>query len=259
MIGVLLLAWTAVARAQTTAGPVPFTWSWWIGYLFLFLALGGALYLLYSLRTFRLVKRQEELERLVTERTRELAQANQKLDAANRELQALANQDGLTGLANKRHFSAKYHEEFARARRSGKPISLIMIDVDWFKSYNDNHGHLAGDDCLKQVAAAIRRMVGRSSDLAARYGGEEFVVMLPETSGAQAAELAEKIRRHIAELSILHENSAVAAHVTASFGVATMVPDGHQLPNVLIARADAALYRAKHAGRNRVEYLPAGV
>ena len=252
-LGLWLLVWARTAAAQTVPTPASFSWTTLIAYVSLFFALGGALILLYWLRTYQLIKRQEQLELLVAERTSELAQTNRKLDAANRELQALANQDGLTGLANKRFFTAKYHEEFARARRSQQPISLIMIDVDCFKSYNDTNGHLAGDDCLKQVAGAIRHWVGRSSDLAARYGGEEFVIMLPETTGDQAWELAEKIRSCIVGLCIPHERSDAAAHVTASFGVATLIPDGRQLPDTLIAQADTALYRAKHAGRNRVE------
>jgi len=254
--GLWPLVWALTASAQVQPTVESFSWTTLVAYVSLFFALGGALLLLYWLRTYRLVKRQEDLERLVAERTSELARTNQKLDAANRELQALAHQDGLTGLANKRYFSAKYHEEYARARRSGKPLSMIMIDVDCFKSYNDNNGHLAGDDCLKQVAGAIRQSVGRSTDLAARYGGEEFVIMLPETTGDQAFELAEKIRCRIAELDIPHENSEAAAFVTASFGVATLVPDGRQLPDALIAQADIALYRAKRAGRNRVEGQP---
>jgi diguanylate cyclase (GGDEF)-like protein len=168
------------------------------------------------------------------------------------ELRQFSLMDGLTGIGNRRRFDEFFDTEFRRAVRSGDPLSLIMLDIDYFKSYNDNFGHQAGDRCLIQVAGAITGALCRPGDLAARYGGEEFAVVLPETGEEGAAHMAESIRRRVEALNIAHPASAVAERVTVSLGVATARPTAHDIPNRIIAEADTALYEAKNAGRNRV-------
>ena len=160
--------------------------------------------------------------------------------------------DGLTGIANRRHFEKQLEVEWNRALRNQRPVSLILADVDCFKNYNDNYGHLAGDDCLKAVAGKLASAVNRSSDLVARYGGEEFVFLLPELSLQKAVELAEIIRYQIENLAMSHQYSAAADIVTISLGVASAVPQKNANSAVLIRDADRALYYAKQNGRNQV-------
>ena len=179
-------------------------------------------------------------ERIVT-RTAELADANRRLEAMSRT-------DGLTGLANRRHFDDAFQREWSRAQRSGGSLAVIMTDIDMFKPYNDTYGHLRGDECLKEVSMIYAGAVRRKTDIVARYGGEEFVLLLPDTDGETAATIAETLRRKIVERGIAHESSPVAAVVTASFGVAAVTPDRESVPAHLLERADAALYRAKTAG-----------
>ena len=184
------------------------------------------------------------LEQRVVERTHELQVANEQL--AN-----LSITDGLTGLANRRHFDEVLDNEYARLRRSGAPLSLVLLDVDYFKLFNDTYGHPCGDDCLRQVAALIAGLVNRASDLAARYGGEEFALILPETDAQGAVALAERLRSGIEQLAIPHSASK-ASHVTASLGVITVVPTTLPLAGDAIKLADTQLYQAKADGRNRV-------
>lgn len=160
--------------------------------------------------------------------------------------------DGLTGIANRRHFEKQLEAEWNRALRNKRPVSLILADVDCFKNYNDNYGHLAGDDCLKAVAGKMASAVNRSSDLVARYGGEEFVFLLPELSLQKAVELAEIIRFQIENLAMPHQYSAASDIVTISLGVASAVPQKNANSAVLIRDADRALYYAKQNGRNQV-------
>jgi two-component system chemotaxis family response regulator WspR len=176
-----------------------------------------------------------------------------RLEELNMELLQLANLDGLTGLANRRYFNERYHEEWARAVRGKKPIALLMLDVDRFKTFNDHYGHLGGDDCLKQIAAAIKKMMARPGDIVARYGGEEFIVALPDTSLNSAAYLAEKIRIEVEKQAIPHEVSDISPYVTVSLGVAEMIPSPGTDPNTLIKQADECLYQAKRLGRNQVQ------
>jgi len=172
-------------------------------------------------------------------------------ESDNVSLQALANTDSLTGLANRRYFEQMVTQEQERARRSGKPCSLIMVDVDFFKKYNDCYGHVAGDACLRQVALAIKGGLRRPADLAARYGGEEFVVVLPETDTEGACAVAENVRASIAARAIAHAGSPFA-HVTISLGVFTCDPvDGRDVGRWITA-ADEALYEAKESGRDRL-------
>ncbi|MBZ4194451.1 MAG: diguanylate cyclase [Candidatus Contendobacter sp.] len=175
------------------------------------------------------------------------------LEELNMKLLQLANLDGLTGLANRRYFNERYAEEWARAARNKKPVALIMLDVDRFKSFNDHYGHLGGDDCLKQIAAAMKNMMSRPGDLVARYGGEEFIVLLPDTVLDGAAYLAEKIRIAVEKRAIPHEVSDISPYVTISLGVAGIIPDPGTDPNTLIELADQCLYRAKNLGRNQIQ------
>lgn len=175
------------------------------------------------------------------------------LGQANAELSALAATDALTGLANRRQFDATLRKEWFRALRDGTPLALLMIDIDHFKPLNDRFGHQVGDAYLAAVAGVIENNVRRAGDLPARYGGEEFAVVLPGTAAAGALDIAESIRRAIAETSFQHLGAGVA--VTVSIGAASIVPMAGGGAAVLVRAADAALYQAKHNGRNRVELL----
>ncbi|GAK51507.1 putative diguanylate cyclase with GGDEF domain [Candidatus Moduliflexus flocculans] len=190
------------------------------------------------------------LEQRVAERTAELENANQQL-------QRLANLDGLTQVANRRKFDAYLAQEWKRHVRESQPLSLIMGDIDFFKRYNDTYGHVQGDECLKQIAAALRNNARRPADLVARYGGEEFCVILPNTDEEGAIRVAAGIQTDIQMLRIEHNASDVSPYVTLSIGVATTIPDQRQTADELIETADKALYHAKMQGRDRVIFLPA--
>ena len=170
-------------------------------------------------------------------------------------LERLSVLDGLTGIANRRRFDEAFDHEWLRARRLGTTLSLIIIDVDYFKRYNDNYGHAAGDECLRQVARVLANGARRPGDLVARYGGEEFVVIMPETDAAGAIVIAETLRRGVHAIALPHAFSAAAGVVTVSIGGATIVPARYEHgPEELIKLADARLYEAKNAGRNRVAW-----
>lgn len=171
----------------------------------------------------------------------------------NRELiEELSLVDPLTGIANRRRFDETLHRECKRAAREGVPLSVLMIDIDHFKAYNDHYGHIAGDQCLMRVAASLRNGISRSGDLVARYGGEEFVVVLPATDREAAETVAERLRSGIEGLAIKQARSAVGPGVTVSVGCATGSLPGNELrPDRLVACADAMLYRSKANGRNR--------
>jgi len=194
----------------------------------------------------------DSLERRVAERT-------EQLEDANRKLATLSITDGLTGLSNRRHFDDVLRAECARATRVGQPLAVVMLDVDYFKRFNDRHGHQAGDACLIRVAQALAAGMRRAGDLTARYGGEEFSIVLPNTGADEARQIGEALRRAIEELAIPHA-SADAAQVTISVGIAVQSPPGAADPDALLRLADAALYRAKDAGRNCVvlRMLPSG-
>ncbi|WP_019646527.1 diguanylate cyclase [Novispirillum itersonii] len=165
-------------------------------------------------------------------------------------LARLAMRDGLTGLFNRRHLDQTLQQECERVGRGGKDLSLLMIDVDHFKRYNDSMGHQAGDDCLRHVGAALQRPLHRKTDLAARYGGEEFVAVLPATSAGEAFRMAEAIRLSVWDAALPHPDSPFG-RVSLSVGVATVSGGTRVTPDGLLGRADAALYRAKAEGRNR--------
>jgi diguanylate cyclase (GGDEF)-like protein len=171
-------------------------------------------------------------------------------------LRSLARVDALTGLANRRHFDEKLHDEWRRCGRSGTPLALILIDLDYFKQFNDFYGHQAGDGCLQQVAQCLGAGFARASDLVARYGGEEFVCILPETALSGAEEKAIALESAVRDLRIPHEKSDVAGHtVTISLGVAVTVPTADGESGNLVLSADRSLYQAKKAGRGRVVAL----
>jgi diguanylate cyclase (GGDEF)-like protein len=172
---------------------------------------------------------------------------------AHRALEQQALSDGLTGLANRRYFDTALQQELKRAERSGQPLSLIMLDIDFFKGYNDRYGHPAGDYCLKQVAQALKRSLPRSGDLAARYGGEEMAAILPASDRQGAWVVAKRIQDQIRKLRLEHHSSPFGM-VTVSGGIHTYLPgeDGVLTTQALIEQADRALYEAKHNGRNRI-------
>ncbi|MDB5851402.1 MAG: hypothetical protein JWP29_5154 [Rhodoferax sp.] len=187
---------------------------------------------------------ERRLEQSVAERTAEL-------EEANRSLELLSATDGLTGIANRRHFDNLLQQEWKRQARLRQPLALAMMDVDWFKQYNDRYGHQAGDDCLRLVAGILGSYVRRAGDLAARYGGEEFVFVAPGLDAAEMLHLAEAIRSVVEHRGVPHLLSPFGK-VTLSIGVAVVVPTAHGNPEVLLRQADEALYRAKSQGRNQV-------
>jgi two-component system chemotaxis family response regulator WspR len=183
---------------------------------------------------------------------RALRVSQQQLLDTNLVLQRLMNSDGLTGLSNRRHFDEYLELEWRRATRDQTQLSLMMIDVDYFKAYNDNFGHLEGDEALRQVAKAIRASCARPSDLPARYGGEEFALVLPNTSPGGARLLAEKLRMTVAGMNIPHMAPAPGSSLTVSIGISTVTPEVGSNSRQLIQDADKGLYAAKHNGRNQV-------
>lgn len=187
-------------------------------------------------------------------REQELTIANQKLSEMNKRLEELSSLDGLTGISNRRRFDTVLEQEWRRSKRSHSPLSLIMLDIDKFKVYNDTYGHLEGDECLKKVAQIIKASVKRADDVVARYGGEEFSIILPNTPLEGALQIGEHIRQNIERESIPHKNSTVKAVVTVSVGVATATTETISIAD-LIKGADTALYEAKNKGRNQVRHI----
>ncbi|TYQ31079.1 diguanylate cyclase domain-containing protein [Pseudanabaena sp. UWO310] len=173
------------------------------------------------------------------------------LQEANRKLELLANLDGLTQIANRRRFDDFLSLEWQHHKREQTHIALILIDIDYFKRYNDTYGHQGGDDCLHRVAQAIAKAAQRATDLVARYGGEEFAVILSGTDAKGALKVADAIQTAIANLAIPHQSSDVSDRVTLSMGIASLMPTSERSPQDLISCADQAMYAAKHQGRNR--------
>ncbi|MGL5033152.1 MAG: diguanylate cyclase domain-containing protein [Microcystaceae cyanobacterium] len=200
-------------------------------------------------RLYKVLQQQnEQLKVEIDERSKvEVA-----LLEANEQLSLLASLDGLTGIANRRKFDEQIEAEWQRAKREQEPLSLILIDVDYFKKYNDTYGHLLGDDCLRKIAQVLHHVSKRATDLAARYGGEEFVLVLPHTNSQGAQELAKRIQKAIAAQRIPHQNSLVNDYVTLSIGIATVTPNLAMEMLDFIHAADQALFQAKSQGRDRV-------
>ncbi|MBF0583277.1 MAG: diguanylate cyclase [Magnetococcales bacterium] len=185
-------------------------------------------------------------------KNKELDSKNAKLVELNKTLTDMVTIDGLTGIPNRRRFDEYLIQEWNRALRDKTPLSLIVIDIDFFKQYNDNYGHTAGDKCLKKVARALADTMVRSIDLVARYGGEEFICILPNTDAAGLVRVGNNLRDSINALAIPHAYSKVASHITISLGGDTLVPSLEMVPFLLVGQADARLYRAKETGRNRL-------
>lgn len=186
-------------------------------------------------------------------REQKLLEVTSQLEEAVKKLNRLSSLDGLTGIANRRHFDDYIVSEWARGRRNARPLSLILADIDFFKAYNDTYGHQAGDECLKAVARTLQNVLNRPGDLACRYGGEEFAVVLPETPGNGAVSIAKTMCSRVESMGIVHKKSQTSNYVTISLGVATILPTSDLSPAQLISAADRALYDAKREGRNRVK------
>ena len=215
---------------------------------FLLICIGiGAVLLLaiWKFSVYQLESREQYLAKLVNERTEELK-------SANKELHQLANSDGLTKIGNRRRFEEFLNNEWSRAIRFKNEVSLILLDIDHFKLFNDSYGHLAGDDCLQKVAQAIEKTIHRPTDLAARYGGEEFSIVLGGTTNEGAVQIAEQIIKNIRSLKIEHDCSTTSEFLTVSVGVATTFVEFGMKESQLIKAADDALYKAKENGRNQI-------
>jgi len=212
---------------------------------------GGDDYLIKPCSYVILAAKIRAMRRLDEMRHRQI-QTSSELLSANKLLERMASQDGLTEIANRRHFDVYLATELARARRTKQTVALALCDVDFFKPYNDHYGHQAGDECLKRVAAALQSGCRRPADLVARYGGEEFALVLPETELSGAVQVAEAARKAVEQLKIIHEHSNAASHVSISAGVAAQLSGMTITAEQLILAADEALYQAKHLGRNRV-------
>jgi diguanylate cyclase (GGDEF)-like protein len=193
---------------------------------------------------------QEQLKGYTYDLELKVAERTAALEKGNRELRYLADLDGLTQVANRRCFDAALRQQWVELSVAQEPLSLLLVDVDYFKPYNDVYGHLAGDDCLRQVARALQQSAKRPTDLVARYGGEEFAILLPRTPGVGAERVAAIILQEILNLEIPHSQSAVGDRVTVSIGISSIVPQPDISTETLIATADKALYHVKQTGRN---------
>lgn len=183
----------------------------------------------------------------------ERKQTEEKLIRLQEELEELSFKDGLTGVANRRMFDSIMELEWNSAKRNRQPLSLILLDIDFFKQYNDFYGHIQGDECLQRVAKVLRSAATRSKDFIARFGGEEFVLVLPETDADAAAKVAERCRSLIFEQQIAHERSGIERVLTVSLGVGTVIPAANEEPRPFIECVDRRLYQAKRNGRNTIE------
>ncbi len=202
-----------------------------------------------------LLRNRLAVGRRILEYQHTLDTLSRELAAKNQELARLGTLDGLTAIDSRGRFTARLGEEWRRALREATPLSVILVDIDFFQAYNETYGHQAGDECLKKVARTLAATIARAGDLAARYGGEEFAVLLPNTDSLGTLVVAEAIRVAVATLGIEHKASAIHRHLTVSVGTATVVPDELASPEALVAKAEEALFHAKQSGRNLVRQL----
>ncbi|MES1163183.1 MAG: diguanylate cyclase [Rhizobacter sp.] len=211
---------------------------------------GGDDYLVKPITATVLAAKLRAMRRLMAMQSR-LLELSAQLRVSNQHLQHLSEHDALTQLLNRRGFDERLTAALSQARRSQSPLTLMLCDLDHFKAYNDNMGHTAGDECLRQVGDLIRQMCRRPGDQAARYGGEEFALILPDTPKSGAMTLARAMQRVFELADVPHPASPIARHVTLSGGITTCVPDEGSTLEGLLMRADEALYVAKAKGRNR--------
>jgi diguanylate cyclase len=233
----------------------------WPAMLVCMLGLGAYLLAMNNIGFSRNIQLRK-VRKVLEGREKELLKANEtmrrnldEIDQLQARLQDQANRDSLTGLFNRRFLDVALNRELARCSRENKPLSLLMIDVDHFKKYNDRYGHPSGDECLRRVAQVLTTCAKRASDLAARYGGEEFVVVLPDTDAIMAQRLALEVLTGVASLTLMHDMSRLG-RVSVSIGAATSSGDVYRDEDSLLRAADLALYRAKHCGRNQIQMAP---
>lgn len=208
-------------------------------------------YILYCLVVMALTAISEWHERLAFLQGLLLDHQSQELNLLNKELERIAHEDALTGIANRRSFDVAASKEWDRALRDKQSLTILLLDVDFFKRFNDHYGHSAGDDCLRLVAQSLQKSVLRSSDIVARYGGEEFVILLPNTKAEGGHQVAERIIQAVDDLNIPHNQSDTARHVTISVGVSSLIAHPELSLAALIHQADVALYKAKEMGRHQ--------
>jgi len=201
---------------------------------------------------------RETISQELADLTGSLRDRNRQLRQARRQLTDLANVDELTGLGNRRLVNSVLRDEINRARRGNTPLSVIMLDVDFFKNYNDSYGHPAGDVVLQLLADVMQRATSRAGELVARYGGEEFILVLPGASSLTGMRTAMRLRELVNEENIVHDSSGVGDHITVSQGLVTVFPEADLEPNMLIEMADQALYKAKNSGRDAIEVAGVG-
>ncbi len=209
------------------------------------------------MREVTMLRELHRLRQQLGEKTRELDAKilelevlYKELEERNAKLERLSSLDGLTGLFNRRYFDDNLIKEWKQATRNNSPLSLLIVDIDYFKNYNDYYGHLEGDDCLRKVALSLYEALMRPADIIARYGGEEFTAILPNTGSEGARKVARRMMAHVAQLSIVHEGSSVAETITVSIGASSGFPSEKLSPTSLLDYADKALCKAKKNGRN---------
>ena len=192
----------------------------------------------------------EALEYQVSQKTASLSEKTIALEVANSELEQLTYTDALSGLYNRRYFDRNLLLEITRHKRQKEPLALVICDIDYFKLYNDQYGHIGGDSCIQQVSACMRDIIHRSSDSICRYGGEEFALILPNSNEGDAIKVVEKLMKGLSALKIKHETSPVDDFVTMSYGIYSLIPKAESTPESMIVCADKALYASKDSGRN---------
>ena len=232
------------------SGVVSTVYANWIGLHINYIKFSNY-YILYCCVVVALTAISEWHERLAFLQGLLLDHHSEELVKLNKELDRIAHEDALTGIANRRSFDELARKEWDRALRDKQPLTLLLIDVDFFKRFNDYYGHSAGDDCLRKIGQTLRAAVLRSSDIVARYGGEEFVILLPSTKAAGGIEVAQRMIEAVDALKIAHQQSDVVPHVSISVGVITMIVTPNLDVANLVHQADVALYKAKEIGRHR--------